>query len=126
MKFQQSKKRLGKKAKKGFRGYPIATIALYGPDDKTALKVVASIIANEDADPDPQQKWFSNAEVRNDEGILGKILAFLEEYKAISVIMPNRIIGCPHEEIIDYPEGEECPECLFWKGRDRWTGQRIH
>jgi hypothetical protein len=35
----------------------------------------------------------------------------------------DRIIGCPHEEGIDYPEGTSCPECLYWEGRDRWTGQ---
>ena len=28
----QARKRLGKKAKKGFRGFPLATIAFYGPD----------------------------------------------------------------------------------------------
>jgi hypothetical protein len=32
----------------------------------------------------------------------------------------------PAEEGIDYPEGETCPLCPFWKGRDRWTAQRIH
>jgi hypothetical protein len=39
--------------------------------------------------------------------------------------MVDRIIGCPHEEGIDYPDGAECPECPFWKGRDRWTGELL-
>jgi hypothetical protein len=30
---ERARTRLGKRAKKGFRGYPVATIALYGPDD---------------------------------------------------------------------------------------------
>jgi len=120
------KKRLGKKAKKGFRGYPVATIALYGPDDKTATKVVASIIAAEGTDPEPQKKWFSESEVRKEASILDEILAFLEGNQAMPVVMTDRIIGCPHEEAIDYPEDEDCPECSFWKGRDRWTGQRLH
>jgi hypothetical protein len=30
-----------------------------------------------------------------------------------------------HEEGIDYPEGEACPRCPFWAGRDRWTGQSV-
>jgi hypothetical protein len=42
-----------------------------------------------------------------------------------SVVMPDRIIGCPHEEGIDYPEGESCPQCPFWEGRDRWTGEPV-
>jgi len=126
MKAKQSKKRLVKKAKKGFRGYPVATIALYGPDDKRASKVVASIIASEHADPEPQKKWFPESDVRNDATVVDGILAFVEENQAMSVVMTDRIIGCPHEEGIDYPEGEECPECPFWKGRDRWTGHRLH
>jgi len=40
--------------------------------------------------------------------------------------MTDGIIGCPHQEGIDYPDGEVCQECTFWKGRDRWTGERIH
>ena len=27
--------------------------------------------------------------------------------------------GCQHEEGIDYPEGELCPDCPFWAGRER-------
>ena len=40
----QAAKRLGKKAKKGFRGYPVATIAFYGPDSTTATKVAVAIV----------------------------------------------------------------------------------
>jgi hypothetical protein len=32
------------------------------------------------------------------------------------------MLGCPHEEGIDYPEGEACPECPYWAGRDRPIG----
>jgi hypothetical protein len=27
------------------------------------------------------------------------------------------VIGCPHEEGIDFPEGQECPYCPFWRGK---------
>jgi hypothetical protein len=30
--------------------------------------------------------------------------------------------GCPHEEGVDYPEGEACPDCPFWAGRSRPIG----
>ena len=36
------------------------------------------------------------------------------------------LIGCPHEEGIDYPEGKSCPQCPYWAGRDRFTRERIH
>ena len=26
-------------------------------------------------------------------------------------------MGCPHEEGEDFPEGEDCPFCPFWKGK---------
>jgi hypothetical protein len=41
-------KRLSKKSKRGMRGWPIATIAYYGPDASRATKVVVSIIPTED------------------------------------------------------------------------------
>jgi hypothetical protein len=50
-------------------------------------------------------------------------MPFLE---AKSVAIADRIIGYPHEEGLDYPEGEWCPQCPFWKGRDRWSGEREH
>lgn len=126
LKFQRNKKKISNRARKGFRGYPIATIAHYGPTDKKATKVVASVVANEDAEPDPMKKWFSDDDVRNDSTIIQEILKFLSDNKIKSVVMPDRIIGCPHEEVIDYPEGEKCPICTFWEGRDRWTGEREH
>jgi hypothetical protein len=43
---------------------------------------------------------------------------------ALSVVMTGGIIGCPHQEGIDY-EGEWCPVCEFWHGRDRFTGKMI-
>jgi hypothetical protein len=33
--------------------------------------------------------------------------------------MVKEMLGCPHEEGIDYPEGEACPACPFWAGRER-------
>ena len=46
-------------------------------------------------------------------------------YGVLSVAMTDRIIGCPHQEGIDY-QGQWCPLCEFWKGRDRFTGERGH
>lgn len=125
LKAQRIRKAFNKSAKKGFRGYPLATIAFYGPDDKMATKAVASIVVSEDAEPEPMKKWYSDRDVRNDESILSDLKKFLGEHGPKSVVMVDRIIGCPHEEGIDYPEGQKCPLCPFWKGRDRWTGERI-
>jgi hypothetical protein len=40
---------LKKKARHGFRGYPAATIAYYGPDDKRASKAAVGIVNAEGA-----------------------------------------------------------------------------
>src|ERR1700730_1163454 len=50
---------------------------------------------------------------------------FIENHRVLSVAMTDGIIGCPHQQGIDY-EGEWCPVCVFWHGRDRFTGQRVH
>lgn len=102
--------------------YPSAIIAFYGPDNRHASKVVVSIMKNEMANPDPMKKWMSGlTDVRANEKIGNEIQSFLKEHGVASVIMTSGIIGCPHEEGIDYPEGINCPLCSFWSNRDRFT-----
>src|SRR5438552_17906076 len=43
---------LGNKFRPGFRGYPIATVAFYGPNDTLATKVVVSVILTKHIQPD--------------------------------------------------------------------------
>lgn len=118
-----NKKLLTKKVRKGNKGYPIATIAFYGQDNHIATKAVCAIITHEDAEIEPIQKWFSSSDLRKSEQVMREILSFLEENEAKTVSMVQEIIGCPHEEGIDYPDGGYCPECSYWKGRDRFTGE---
>jgi hypothetical protein len=119
-------KRLRKKAKKGMRGWPIATVAFYGPSLSQATKVVVSIVPSENAEPQELRDWkLVVGDVRSDPAIAEEILAFIELHGVLSIVMTDGIIGCPHQEGIDY-EGEWCPVCEFWHGRDRFTGQRVH
>jgi len=122
----QSGKTLSKKLKNGFKGYPVATIALYGPTDKMATKLVVGIVLRERADADQLKKWYSDGDVMKKPGIAEEVLQFIKENNAKSVAMTDRIIGCPHESGIDYPEGQSCPVCPFWAGRNRWTGDIEH
>ena len=123
---ERARKRLSKRAKRGFRGYPIATVALYGPDDTRATKLTVGIVPAEYAEATDLRRWFSEgADIRNDAGLAEEVLAFIDAAGAKSVVMTDRIIGCPHEEGIDY-QGPTCPSCPFWAGRDRWTGRRLH
>lgn len=122
----QAKKALSKKAKKGFRGYPIATVALYGPTDKKATKLVVGIVMQENGDAEQMKKWYSDNDVMKEPDVFEEVLEFIQTNGAKSVGMLDRIIGCPHEEGIDYPEGHSCPLCPFWAGRNRWTGRIEH
>src|SRR3954452_21767869 len=123
---ERVRKRLGKRAKKGFRGWPVATVALYGPDDRIATKLTVAIVPGEDAHASDLRCWLSNdqTDIRENVRVTEEVLAFITEAGARSVVMSDRIIGCPHEEGIDY-EGTRCPACPFWAGRDRWTGKLL-
>ena len=119
-------KRLRKKARKGLRGWPIATIAFYGPKLSRATKVTVGIVPSENAEVEELRDWkVDDGEIRADPRIAQEILKFIEERRVLSVAMTDGIIGCPHQEGIDY-EGEWCPLCEFWRGRDRFTGQPVN
>ncbi len=121
-----NKKLLTKKVRKGDKGYPIATIAFYGPNNDVASKAVCAIIMHEGAETEPMKKWFSSTDLRKSELVMSEILNFIDANGAKSVSMIQEIIGCPHEEGIDYPVGDYCPECNYWKGRDRFSGEMVH
>ena len=101
-------------------------LAFYGPTADLAAKVVVSNVRGEGLEPDPLERWFSEeTDVRNNCAVGEEVVAFLKEHAAKSVIVTNGLIGCPHEEGIDYPEGKSCPRCPYWAGRDRFTHERI-
>jgi hypothetical protein len=99
-------KRLRKKARKGVRGWPIATIAFYGPDLSRATKVAVGIVPSEDAEVAELRDWkVDRGDIRADPAIAKEILDFIETHGTVSVAMTDQIIGCPHQVGIDY-EGE--------------------
>src|SRR5437588_12179362 len=103
---------LRRRAKRGDKDYPMASIAFYGPDNKRATKAVLGIITHEEAEPH-LYKWFSNSkDIRYDPAIQLAILSRIQEHSAVSIIMSENLFGCPHEEGTDYPQGEACPLCL--------------
>ncbi len=118
---------LTKKANRGFRGYPVATVAFYGPDDRRASKVAVGILPTEGGEATELERWFSDDhDVRDDVDIATAMLNFVEQHGAKTVVVTDRIIGCPHEEGTDYPDGQKCPRCQFWASRDRWSGDVLH
>jgi hypothetical protein len=106
--------------------FPLATIAWYGPDDQRATKVAVAVFTEPESDPVVLRRWFcETGDVRNDATITEQIIEFLKEHGVVRTAMAGGILGCPHQEGIDYPKGGICPECSFWWGRDRSAIERM-
>jgi len=115
---------LEKKAKRGLWAYPGGTLAFYGPDQSRATKAVAGIIREAGGAVDPLRRWFGETgDLRLDATVQRAVVAFFRAHGVRSVAMMDGIFGCPHEEGVDYPEGEACPQCPYWTGRNRFTGE---
>ena len=67
MSFKETRQRekFKKKVQRGFRGFPVATVAFHGPTDQRASKVVVSIVKAEAAKYDPMEKWLSYGGCKN-------------------------------------------------------------
>jgi hypothetical protein len=113
---------LRRKAKLGNQGFPLATLAFYGPDDKKATKAVLGVFLRDGDEPSLYRFFSQDKDVRYKIDIQQNILARLQEHQVRSLSLLEMIFGCPHEEGKDYPEGEACPQCPFWNGRDRFAG----
>ena len=73
-------KRLRKKARKGLRGWPIATIAFYGPDLSRATKVAVGIVPSEDAEVEELRDWkVDHGDIRADPAIAKEILGLYRD-----------------------------------------------
>src|SRR6266851_2482360 len=78
MKFKRrSTSPLAKKARRGFRGYPVATIAFYGPDNTRASKVAIGIVRAEGAEPEMTRLFSDEGDIRKDMEIAEEILKLL-------------------------------------------------
>jgi hypothetical protein len=107
--------------------YPLATIATYGPDSRFATKLVASVFERPGKRvPSATHTWTEDAaDVRQDPAIAAEVARFVRRHGAKQTVTSDRIIGCPHEEGIDYPMGRTCPRCPFWAGIDRFTHEPV-
>jgi hypothetical protein len=95
--------------------YPVGTVALYGPDDKRTTKIAAGVIMHATAEP-IVERWVGTDVITNPK-VQNEMQAFFKKHGVKSVAMTEGNIGCPHEEEQDFPLGEDCPFCPFWKGK---------
>ncbi len=95
--------------------YPMGTMAFYGPNDKTTTKIAAGVFTRENSEA-IIKRWVAT-DVTTSPKIQREILEFFKEHGVKSVAMSDGNMGCPHEEGEDFPDGEDCPFCPFWKGK---------
>ncbi len=103
--------------------FPLGTIAAYGPDNRRATKLVVAVFKDQgQEEPEALHRWITQTgDVRADPVISAQIIGFLKEHGVAETVVGEQIIGCPHEEGVDYPVGEVCPQCPFWAGLDRFA-----
>ena len=95
--------------------YPIGTVAMYGPDDKTTTKIAAGVILHDGAEA-IMQRWVAT-DVTTNPKVQRELKDFFLQHGVKQVAMSQGNMGCPHEEGEDFPHGEDCPFCPFWKGK---------
>ncbi|WP_349665572.1 hypothetical protein [Echinimonas agarilytica] len=122
MHLDKSNKRIAKRTSKGFQGYPLIAVAYYGPDDQTATKVVLEFVAEEGAAPQIES-FTTGSDIRKDEVVQTTILKIIERAQAKTVTQTDSVVGCPHQEGVDFMAGGDCPFCTFWQGKPRYTGE---
>lgn len=95
--------------------YPIGTVAPYGPHDKITTKIAAGVIKSPNAEP-ILERWVAT-DVMTSPKVQHEIKEFFEGHGVKSIAMSKGNMGCPHEEGQDFPDGEDCPFCPFWAGK---------
>ena len=95
--------------------FPVGTVALYGPDDKMTTKIAASVVNREGA-VTVIKRWVAT-DVTTNPKVQHEMDSFFKEHGVTRIAMSDGNMGCPHEEGKDFPSGEDCPFCPFWKGK---------
>ena len=103
--------------------FPLATVIYYGPDETLALKAVASIIPERDAEPSAVRAWRVERldglhDIRRDAAIADEMIAFIRLHGVQRTVVGDGIWGCVHETGVEFPADEDCPHCPYWIGRE--------
>ena len=94
MNLEKSKKRIAKKVKMGFQGYPEISISYFGSTTDIAEQVAVSFIAEEGATP-MEERFQSKSDAREDEVIQSSIVKIIErsEAKTINLVAGVEVVN---------------------------------
>ena len=90
MNLEKSKKRISKKVKMGFQGYPVIGITYSGPNDSLATEVFLELISEEGAEPQ-SEKFATESDIREDETIQSAIVKMIERSGAKTVTLSKGV-----------------------------------
>ncbi len=85
MHIDKAKKRIAKQVKKGFKGYPLISIAYFGKDEQCATEVVMSFTLEEGAQVQ-EERFVSKTDAREDEVIQTTLIKVIDRANACSVV----------------------------------------
>lgn len=95
--------------------YPLGTLIPYGPDPERATKLTACVIPAPGAELTAMKRWhLKEGDIRDDSEIADEVAKFFAAHKIASQINAPEILGCEHEEGIDFPLGAFCTQCAMW------------
>jgi len=92
--------------------YPLATITYHGPSPHIATKSIVGILASKETEP--IFKEWQGEKVADDVQTAREVARFVQEHEVARVLTSEWVLSCPHEEGVDFPEGEDCPYCPDW------------
>ena len=90
MNLEKSKKRIAKKVKMGFQGYPTIGITYAGPNEGLATEVSLEFVSDEGAEPQTE-KFTTESDIREDETIQSAIVKMIERSGAQSVTLSEGV-----------------------------------
>lgn len=94
MNLDKSKKRIAKKIKMGFQGYPKISITYCGNTAKVADKVIVEFVPEESAETQTE-KFTSKTDAREDEMIQSALVKMIERSEAKTVVQANSVLIIP-------------------------------
>jgi hypothetical protein len=91
MNLDKSKKRIAKKSKMGFQGYPKISIVYYGKTANLADEVMVEFVSEEGADTQTE-KFTSKTDAREDEVIQSALVKMIERSEAKTVVQATSVL----------------------------------
>lgn len=90
MNLDKSKKRIAKRSKMGFQGYPKMSLTYYGKTTSHADEVVVEFVLEEGADSQVE-RFTSKTDAREDEVIQSALVKMIERSEAKTVVQADGV-----------------------------------